>query len=518
VELQLYLDILKRRLLVILIVASVAVSIVTLAGFVIPPTYRAKATLRVLLDVGVSDLTLREDYVKRLMNTYTHILKSGPILKKAIENTGAKDVLTSTALWENVEIAVVPDTELITIAVENEDPELARDLANALGDLLIEYAQNIFVGSSKSTRSIIEEQLASLDDEIQADRQMLTDLIGRNAPTTDIETLQSKISFEEDSYDRLLDRYELMRLNEALRANSVTIMSPATMPTDPSNSLGIMEIGISLLVGGFGGIGVALVLENLDTRIHSAQQLGRMTNVPILGVVPSGLLAPDTFDYLNSDNDSYTSPLAEAYRLLNVNLPSVQGIMSPQTILVTSATSREGKSTLALNLAQTLTDRGHTVFLLEADLRHPTLSQKLGISSAEHAETGLSLLLTQRPPLDQDSLGQAFRPTPLPNLYLIADGPKVPNPTALLASSYMEELLGYLMAQGHTTILDAPPVLGMADVSVLAPKVECVIMIVRQSHTKREQLLAALRQLRASRVNVIGLVFMQRGKQGWQYD
>lgn len=517
-ELQLYLDILKRRLFVILIVALVAVSVVAIAGFVISPIYRAKVTLRILLDVGVSDLTLREDYIKRLLNTYTHVLKSGPILKKAIENVGETGNLTSSEMWEQVEVEVVPDTELITIVVQNGDPELARDLANTLGDLLIEYAQNIFVGSTKSTRSIIEEQLTSMDNEIQSDRQQLTALIGRNASSTEIETLQSKISFEEDSYDRLLDRYELMRLNEALRANSVTVIAPATMPADPSNSLGFMEIGISLIVGVFGGIGVALVLENLDTRIHSAQQLSRMTNVPVLGVVPSGLLAPDTFDYLNSDNEAYTSPLAEAYRLLNVNLPAVQGIMSPQTILITSAAAREGKSTLALNLAQTLTDRGHTVFLLEADLRHPTLSQKLGISNVEHTETGLSLLLTHRPKLDQESVNQVIQTTPLPNLYLIADGPKVPNPTALLASSYMEELLGYLVAQGHTTILDAPPVLGMADVSVLAPKVECVIMIVRQSHTKREQLLAALRQLRASRVNVVGLVFMQKGKQGWQYD
>lgn len=517
-ELQLYLDILKRRILIILIVALVAVSVVMVAGFVIPPVYRAKVTLRILLDVGVSDLTLREDYSKRLMNTYTHVLKSGPILKKVIENVEGAKALTPNELWEKVEVEVVPDTELITIVIENGNPELARDLANALGELLIEYAQNVFVGSSKSSRSIIEEQLMGVYEQIQSDRQQLMALIERSATTTEIETLQSKIAFEEDSYDRLLDRYELMRLNEALRANSVTIIAPATMPTDPSNSIGLMEIGIGLIVGGFGGIGVALVLENLDTRIHSAQQLSRMTNVPVLGVVPSGILAPDTFDYLKSDSEAYTSSMAEAYRLLNVNLPAVQGVMSPQTILITSATAKEGKSTLALNLAQTLTDRGHTVFLLEADLRHPTLSQKLGLPDTEHTETGLSLLLTQRPALDQESLDQVIQPTPLPNLYLIGDGPKVPNPTALLASPYMEELLGYLVAQGHTTILDAPPVLGMADVSVLAPKVECVIMIVRQSYTKREQLLAALRQLRASHVNMIGMVFMQKGNQGWQYD
>ncbi|MBN2002375.1 MAG: hypothetical protein JXA21_03370 [Anaerolineae bacterium] len=517
-ELQLYFDILKRRIFVIMIVALVAISVVTLAGFFIPPIYRAKVTLRVLLDVGVADLTLREDYSKRLMNTYTHVLKSGPILKEAIAKVGNLGDLTSSELWEHVEVEVIPDTELITVAVENGDPKLARDLANTLGELLIEYAQNIFVGSSKSSRSIIEDQLMEVYDQIELDRRELLALIERSAPTTDIESLQSKIAFEEDSYDRLLDRYELMRLNEALRANSVAVISPATTPTDPSNSIGLMEIGISMVVGAFGGIGVALVLENLDTRIHSAQQLGRLTNVPVLGVVPSGILAPDTFDYLKSDSEAYTSPLAEAYRLLNVNLPAVQGIMSPQTILITSATSREGKSTLALNLAQTLTDRGHTVFLLETDLRHPTLSKKLGLPDPDHAETGLSLLLTQRPMLDQESLNQVIQPTPLPNLYFIGDGPKVPNPTALLASPYMEELLAYLVAQGHTTILDAPPVLGMADVSVLAPKVECAIMVVRQSYTKREQLLAALRQLRASHVNVIGLVFMQKGQKGWQYD
>ena len=128
-------------------------------------------------------------------------------------------------------------------------------------------------------------------------------------------------------------------------------------------------------------------------------------------------------------------------------------------------------------------------------------------------------LLIERPSFNGDSLDGVVKSTPQPDLFIVGGGgPKVPNPTALLGSSFMEEFLGYLGTQGYMTLLDAPPVLGMADVAVLAPKVEGVIMVVMEGHSKREQVLAALKQLQASRATVFGFVFVQKNAKNWRYE
>ena len=215
----------------------------------------------------------------------------------------------------------------------------------------------------------------------------------------------------------------------------------------------------------------------------------------------------------------HNQPIEEAYRLLSINLQALKDDVSLQTILITSAASKEGKSTIAANLAQALAERGQTVFLVESDLRRPTLTSALDLElDMESDEHGLGVLLAQRPAFNREALSQVLLPAKQPSLFVIGGGPRIANPTQLLASPSMEGLLGYLGAQGQTTLLDAPPVLGAADVSVLAPRVDGVILVVRQSQSKREQVLAALKQLQATRACVIGFVFLQKSDKDWGYN
>ena len=172
-ELQLYLDILKRRAWVIIIVAALVMAVVTSAGLVIPPKYEAKVTMRVLVDVGVANLSMSNTYAERLMNTYGRVLTSGPLLAETIDRLSPEtsSLTVSVLRKEMVQIEVIPDTELITVAVQDRDPVLAQDIANMLATLLIEYAQDFYVGSSQSTRQILELQLADMEVEIEDVRQ-----------------------------------------------------------------------------------------------------------------------------------------------------------------------------------------------------------------------------------------------------------------------------------------------------------------------------------------------------------
>ncbi|MBN1813855.1 MAG: P-loop NTPase [Anaerolineae bacterium] len=518
-DLKLYLDILKRRVFVIVITTVVATLVVVAADFLLPPIYTAQATVRILLDVGVADFILREDYNTRLLNTYAHVLTSRSTLEEAIRRVAPDDLLTVSELSENVEVIVVPDTELLTISVQNGSRFVARELANELSVLLMEYAKDLYVGDSTSTLQILEDQLVSLENQLAEDRQQLAVLMGDHPDDPDAETLRSQIQFYEDAYDRLLDRYELARLNESLRANSVTVISPAALPTHPSNRLGVMQIGLGGVIGLFCGVGLALVLENVDARIHSPHQLETLVNLPVLGLVPRGMLAVGTLG--EGGGPTKYKPINEAYRLLSINLlalqrSALQGEGAPiQTILVTSAVPSEGKSMVAANLAQAFAERGQTVFLVEGDLRRPSLAKMLDIESS----VGLGDLLASHTPFDRLLFGQAIHPTEQSTLFVISssDAKSFANPTLLLASPSMGKIVDYLGTQGQITLLDAPPVLGMADVSVLAPQVDGVVLVVRQAFSNRDHLREALKQLQAVQARVLGVIFVDKSQKGWNY-
>jgi succinoglycan biosynthesis transport protein ExoP len=509
-ELKRYLDILGRRATVIAIVTALTISLVATAGLLITPIYTARSTVRVIQDVGVLELGISGSYGERLMNTYSHVLTSSPVLEEAAGRLGRS--LSIGALREKVEIEVIPDTELMRIAVQDSDPAFARDLANTLVTLLVERARNLYAGSNKSALQIVGEQLASLENSLQENRRELTDLLTSGAPSAEVEALRSQIEFEESAYNRLLDRYELARLNESLRANSITIVEPAFLPSSPSNALGLKEIGIGLVVGLAGGVGLALVLENLDTRILSPLQLEHLTRLPILGTVPRGLLSLDSFESTNGTGNDRL--IAEAYRLLSTNLQALRSETALKTILITSPTPKEGKSTTAASLAQVLAERGQTVFLVESDLRRPSVAKMLDI---EDGHSGLSNLLSERAAITRESISQVICPAKQPSLFVISAGSKMTNPTAYLDSPSLDALLDYLGTQGQTTLLDAPPVMGVADVSLLAPKVDGVILVVGEGHSRREQVLAALKQLQASRARVIGSIFLEKSSKDWGY-
>ncbi|MBN1453541.1 MAG: hypothetical protein JW963_21175 [Anaerolineales bacterium] len=511
-ELNHYFDILKRRALIIIIVTAVTILVVSAAGFIIPPVYTASATVRVIMDVGITDFLLRDDYNQRLLNTYSHVLESEPILQEAITRLSPRtSLLTIDELSKRVSVDVVPDTELIAISVEDRDPALARDLANELANLFVEFAQNQYMGSSKSTLQIVEEQLNSMRSDLEHDRRQLADMLSQGQVGSEIEILRQQITSKEDAYNRLLDQYETARLNGSLRANSVTIVAPATLPQKPSNAMGMREIGLGLILGLFGGIGLALVLENIDTHIHSPEQLERLTNLPVLGVVPRGTLPSGSFGRI--DDLARNHAIKEAYRLLSINLMSLTKRTSAHSLLITSANLKESITMVSINLAQALAEQGQVVLLMDCDLRHPDIGKEFDIQNGP----GLSGLLNQSTSRLKEIFNEVAHPTEQSNLFVVSSGPESTSPTTLLASGSMDRLMDYLDAQGQMTLLGTPPVLGLADVSVLAPKVNGVIFVVTQDLSSRDTIYEALKQLNATRARVIGLVFVQRSSKDWEH-
>jgi len=177
-----------------------------------------------------------------------------------------------------------------------------------------------------------------------------------------------------------------------------------------------------------------------------------------------------------------------------------------RSILVTSPTGGDSKSLVAANLAQAIAEQGQQIFLVEADLRSPSLEKVFAVES----EFGLSDLLDRSAVLDQ-----LVHPTAQPNLFMINAGKKVKNPTTLLASSAMRRFLDILENREQFIIVNAPAVLGVADASVLAANMSGVILVVSEESNNREQIFAALRQLQAARARMMGIIYVKKDQKGW---
>ena len=160
---------------------------------------------------------------------------------------------------------------------------------------------------------------------------------------------------------------------------------------------------------------------------------------------------------------------------------------------------------MATNLALTLSEGGQGVYLVEGDVRRPSIGKMLEISN----ERGLTDLLNGHTPAPAE-IESATKVVPPCGPSVILSGPRVQNPATLFASESMSVLLASLGAETDITILDAPPILGIADVAVLAPRVDGIIVVVKEAMTTREQLQAAFKQLQASRARVLGIVFIRK--------
>jgi capsular exopolysaccharide synthesis family protein len=495
-ELQLYFDILKRRAPIIVIVTAVALIVVITQSLITTPVYKAKATIRVSQDPGILDYVRRADYSDNQLRTYEYILSSDPILEKILADLGPRaSSLSVSRLRDKLTVERVPATELIAITIENGDPALARDMANMFATALIQYAKNFYLGGQQDTTQLLEKELTEIEGGLQAEREQLYKLLAAGVSSPDVDAIKTRISNLETSQNLRWQQLDSARLSQNLQVDSITLAQPASLPQIPDNVLKLTDIVLAMGLGLLGGIGLALVFENLDTNVRSPQQLEHITSLPILGVVPRGMLSANGAEHSDAKGEM---ALAEAYRLISLNL----GKLGLKTVLITSAGPCEGKTTVATNLARVVAERERTVFLVEGDMRHRR-QDKDPRPSNEHI--GLSNLLS-----DPVSLDKAIQPADQPTLFMIEGGTEPPNPASLLASPTMDRVLSFLADQAYLTIIDAPPVLGMADVSILAPSVDGVILVVYQDLSDQRLISEALKQLQSVQANIIGSIFIQK--------
>lgn len=193
-----------------------------------------------------------------------------------------------------------------------------------------------------------------------------------------------------------------------------------------------------------------------------------------------------------------SSPITEQYRILRTNLQSLKGFPGCRTLVITSAVHEEGKSVTAINLALTLAQQeGLRVLLLDGDLRRGSIHRWLGLEATQ----GLSTTLTNGLELN----GTVVK-LKAPPLSILPAGPPCDHPAELLESSAMKRLLGHLKSQFDVIIVDAPPILPVADPSILAAQADGVLLVIRAGRTQRRVVLQALGLLKQSKARLLGCI------------
>ncbi|MFF7143772.1 polysaccharide biosynthesis tyrosine autokinase [Streptomyces nodosus] len=283
------------------------------------------------------------------------------------------------------------------------------------------------------------------------------------------------------------------RTESATSPVSLGITQEATAPATPVSPRPLLNLGVGVLGGLLLGAGFVALRETLDTTLKTTEALDRFTELPGLGTIPYDRSAPRN-PLVTAD---VHSKRAEAFRKLRTNLQFSQVDDPPRIIVVTSSVPGEGKTNTAVNLALSLSEAGVSTCLVDGDLRRPCVARTFGLVQ----DAGLTTVLIGQA-RTEDVMQQAGG-----RLSVLASGAVPPNPTELLASARMEEVLRELADTFEVVIVDSAPLLPVADTVGLASLAQGALLVVRAARTRRDQIRTAAESLDRVGVRVLGTVF-----------
>jgi len=368
-------------------------------------------------------------------------------------------------------------------------------------------------------------RIVSMRAEVAAKQQQITDLIAglRNAMKVDTDMAKSRVDLLQKQVDDLTEKVRRettsalvpfreaqrqleqqqslldvltvrLKENEAdypLQESPVTIISRAQPPEYPSLPKKPLDMAVSVVAGLFVGIGVAFLIEYLDTSVKTMADAETLLGLPVLTVIPNkGGPMPLI-------QDTGRLPHAEGYRILRAKLDlKVQNGIGPSLSMLSGGPG-EGKSTTIYNLAVVCAQAGQSVILIDCDLRRPTLHDLLGVSN----ERGLSNYLRG----EGEAVAFVQR-TLIPKLQVLTAGNMPMSEIGVLAGDKIRLMLDDLKQRYDLVLIDAPPVLGISDGSIIAREVDYVILVIQHRRYPREISLRAKRAIEEVHGNCVGMV------------
>ncbi|GAB5348756.1 GumC family protein [Alteriqipengyuania sp. 357] len=304
---------------------------------------------------------------------------------------------------------------------------------------------------------------------------------------------QNEVDTNRELYDGLLQRYKEIGV-AGVAANNISLVDPAQIPKGPSSPNLILNLLIAL-VGGIALSGVAVfILEQFDEGLKSPNDVKLVTGLPLLGAIPAIGEEENPVDLVTDPK----TEISEAYLTVRSNLAFSTTAGVPGTLMVTSTRPAEGKSTTSFAIANVLARTGKRVLLVDADMRSPSLHAFFDMENG----AGFSDCLSS-----QAEIASVIRRTEIENLSFLSAGRTPPSAAELLSSDRPRELIDTLAAQFDHVVIDAPPLLGIADATLLSRAVSALVYVVEANGAPGRAINNSLDRLRTSDVPILGIVF-----------
>lgn len=544
VELRSIFTVVWRRWWLLILVTGLAAA----AGYAVsrqqPPVYEGSVTLLVgpLLQgtqVDRNDILVSE----MLAQTYANLARRQPVLQGAIE---AQDLPGSwTELRNRVSVQLVEETQLLQIRVKASSPEEARITADEMAHQLILLSPTALLDREKDeNQQFVRERLESLRAKIQTGQRRLEELEARaaervasgsaeelQAQQDEINTLETLIAGWENSYSQFLTY-----VKSEQSTNFLAVVEPAHSNSWPVQPRPLLYTAIAAVLGFGSALALAFMLEFVDDTLRSAEEMSRSLELTPLGTVgrikrraasPEGLHLRSVIlpwggwlDRVRTgtagDQDpgklvtglDPSLPVAEAFRRLRSNIQFVTSEQPTGSILITSPGPEEGKSIVAANLGIVMAQVGLKTIVVDANLRRPALHQLFGLPNS----SGLADLL-RSPDLKVEGLLQG---TGVEHLRVLASGERPPNPSELLGSARMGQVLAKLCKLADVVIFDSPAVSAATDAAILANRVGGVVLVIGAGQTRAAAARQTISSLKLGKSRLLGGVLnTSRPRGGW---
>lgn len=345
------------------------------------------------------------------------------------------------------------------------------------------------VGMRDAMMDQIEVKQSELQDVVSRGEEAKSRLRDKSLEDQKVKNALQEYAAEKARYDKLENDYIADKMRMMAPRTSVEIYSQPGVATTPSSPNFRLNLLIGTVLGIIAGIVVALVFNYFDTSIKTLEDAERSLGLPVLGVIPqdAGVLL------LQEGN----SPDSEAYRILRANVELKRELYKATIFAVTSANAGEGKTLTLLNLASVFAQAGYSTLMIDADMRRPRLARYAELKT----EVGLSDYLSNKKELSD----VVFR-TKDPNLYLLPAGRTPVDPSGLISSQYMEQLISEVTKRFDVVLVDTPPILGVSDTSLLVNRADATLFVLQPRKMPLSALVRAKGVVQAAGGRIMGLV------------
>lgn len=521
------------------------------------PVYQATTKLLVSAPAGYGAVDPSGLTAQAMTATYSQMLLDRPVLQGVIDQLHL--ATTPQDLKKVISVDAATNTQLLVITAEDPDPQQAADIANAVAAVFAAQIRDLQSQRFAASREGLGRQISDMENQIatttggiaaidtqiaavatqtavavtqtafatahpglaaQAVAQTAV-ATARGTPAEPLATpaaapdmaeyaqLQARMTQYRTIYSALVTTFEQGRLSEEQTSTNVVVSEPAAVDMMPVKPKTTQNTILAAIAGMLLTAGAVFAVDALDDTIKNPEEIRRRFNIPILGMIAWHESAQDAPIALSEPR----SPTAEAFRALRTNITYAAVDRPLRRIMVTSPTPQDGKTTVASSLAVVLSQNEKKVVLMDADMRRPMIHRKFGLQN----RLGLSELFVR--PLDLEGMVHA---TPLAKLAVMTSGGLPPNPSELLTSHMMGQILDRLNQAFDLIVIDTPPVLTVTDAAALAPAMDGVVLVAKPGVTKVGAFQQALEQLRAVNARVLGVVMNEVNpgsrKYGYYYN